>query len=106
MTTTAFKQQTEKLLSMMNDEDLLENYIKMYSDIKNGGNVTPETLKALLICCYQLAMENNSTSSCLYSDQIINAVVISCVSILYDIINDIFIFYMTFGQLMLNNLCL
>jgi len=61
----------------MNDQAVLENYIKMYSD---GGNVTPETLRALLMSCYQLAMENNSTSSCLHSQQIINAVVVSCVS--------------------------
>lgn len=80
MSTTAFKQQAEKLLSVMSDQAVLENYIKMYSNIRDGGNVTLETLTALLMCCYQLAMENNSTSSCLYSHQIINAVVVSCVS--------------------------
>lgn len=75
LSTTAFKQQSEKFLSVMNDQAILENYIKMYSD---GGNVTPDTLRALLTSCYQLAMENNSTSSCLHSQQIINAVVVSC----------------------------
>lgn len=80
ISTTAFKQQAEKFLSVMNDQAILENYIKMYSNIKDGGNVTPETLRALLMCCYQLAMENNSTSMCLHSEQIINAVVVSCVS--------------------------
>jgi len=92
ISTTAFKQQAEKLLSVMNDEDILENYIKMYSNIKNGSNVTPEILRALLMCCYQLAMENNSTSLCPYSHQIIEAVVISCVSKLFNyihIINEI-----------------
>lgn len=79
ISTTAFKQQAEKFLSVMNDQAILENYIKMYSNIKDG-NVTPETLKALLMCCYQLAMENNSTTMCLHSEQIINAVVVSCVS--------------------------
>ncbi|EZA58764.1 hypothetical protein X777_14933 [Ooceraea biroi] len=78
ISTSAFKQQAERLLSVMNDQPILENYIKMYSNIKDGCNVTPETLRALLMCCYQLAMENNSTSSCLYSHQIINAVVVSC----------------------------
>ncbi|XP_012226454.1 uncharacterized protein [Linepithema humile] len=78
ISTTAFKQQAEKFLAVMNDQAILENYIKMYSDIKDSGNVTPETLTALLMCCYQLAMENNSTSSCLFSQQIINAVVVSC----------------------------
>lgn len=77
ISTTAFKQQAEKFLSVMNDQAILENYIKMYSNIKDG-NVTPETLKALLMCCYQLAMENNSTTMCLHSEQIINAVVVSC----------------------------
>lgn len=65
----------------MNDHAILENYIKMYSDMKD--RVTPETLKTLLTCCYQLAMENNSTSSCLKSQQTINAVVVSCVSKTY-----------------------
>ncbi|KAG5309704.1 RTC5 protein, partial [Acromyrmex insinuator] len=78
ISTTAFKQQSEKFLSVMNDQAILENYVKIYSDLKNGGNVTPETLRALLTSCYQLAMESNNTSSCLHSQQIINAVVISC----------------------------
>lgn len=80
ISTTAFKQQAEKFLAVLNDQAILEKYIKMYSSIHNDGNVTPETLKALLMCCYQLAMENNSTSTCLYSEQIIDAVVASCVS--------------------------
>jgi len=80
ISTTAFKQQSEKFLSVMNDQAILENYVKIYSDLKNGGNVTPEMLRALLTSCYQLAMESNNTSSCLHSQQIINAVVISCVS--------------------------
>lgn len=83
ISTTAFKQQSEKFLSVMNDQAILENYVKIYSDLKNGGNVTPETLRALLTSCYQLAMESNNTNSCLHSQQIINAVVISCVSKLF-----------------------
>lgn len=79
LSTGAFKQQAEKFLSVMNDQAVLENYIKMYSNIKDG-NVTPETLKSLLMCCYQLAMENNSSGLCLHAQQIINAVVVSCVS--------------------------
>ncbi|XP_014474777.1 PREDICTED: restriction of telomere capping protein 5 isoform X1 [Dinoponera quadriceps] len=74
----AFKQQAEKFLSVMNDQAILENYIKMYSNLKDGGNVTPDTLKALLMCCHQLTMENNSTGLCLHSQRIISAVVVSC----------------------------
>lgn len=80
ISTGAFKQQAEKFLSVLNDQAILENYIKMYSNLKDGGNVTPETLRALLMCCHQLVMENNSTGSCLHSQRIINAVVVSCVS--------------------------
>ncbi|XP_018404252.1 PREDICTED: uncharacterized protein LOC108780912 isoform X2 [Cyphomyrmex costatus] len=78
ISTTAFKQQSEKFLSVLNDQAILENYVKIYSDLKNTGNVTPESLRALLTSCFELAMENNNTSSCPPSQQILNAVVISC----------------------------
>lgn len=94
MSTGAFKQQAEKFLSVMNDQAILENYIRMYSNLKDGGIVTPETLKALLMCCHQLAMENNSTGVCLYSQRIISAVVVSCVSIY-----QIHTYYRMFSQI-------
>ncbi|OAD60072.1 hypothetical protein WN48_06656 [Eufriesea mexicana] len=78
LSVNSFKQQAEKFLSVMNDQTVLENYVKMYSNIKEDGSVSPEGLKALLNISYNIAMDNSGTSSCIYIGQIINAAVVSC----------------------------
>lgn len=80
LSVNSFKQQAEKFLSVMNDQTVLENYVKMYSNIKEDGSVSPEGLKALMNISYNIAMDNSGTSPCIYTDQIINAAVVSCVS--------------------------
>lgn len=78
LSTNSFKQQAEKFLSVMNDHTILENYVKMYSNIKIDGSISPEGLKALLNISYNIAMDNSRISSCIYANQIINAAVVSC----------------------------
>ncbi|XP_043796831.1 uncharacterized protein LOC122717131 [Apis laboriosa] len=78
LNTNSFKQQAEKFLSVMNDHTVLENYVKMYSNIKADGSISPEGLKALLNISYNIAMDNSGISSCIYANQIINAAVVSC----------------------------
>lgn len=80
LSTNSFKQQAEKFLSVMNDHTILENYVKMYSNIKIDGSISPEGLKALLNISYNIAMDNSGISSCIYANQIINAAVVSCVN--------------------------
>ncbi|XP_034190551.1 uncharacterized protein LOC117608903 [Osmia lignaria lignaria] len=78
LSTNAFKHQAEKFLSVMNDQTVLENYVRMYSCLKGDGSVNPDGLKALLNISYKIAMDNSGTPSCIFADQIINAVVLSC----------------------------
>lgn len=82
LSANAFKQQAEKFLSVMNDQTVLENYVRMYSSLKGDGSINPDGLKALLNISYKIAMDNSGTPSCIFADQIINAVVLSCVSVL------------------------
>ncbi|XP_015607771.1 uncharacterized protein LOC107273773 [Cephus cinctus] len=79
----AFKQQAERFLGIMKDRTILENYIKMYSRSSSSSEcceVTPDSLRALLMTSYRLAMENYSGGSqtCLHIHRTIDAVLISC----------------------------
>ncbi|KAG7207918.1 hypothetical protein KM043_009508 [Ampulex compressa] len=78
LSTTAFTQQVEKFLSVMNDQTVLENYIKMYSNITKDGHITPDSLKALMMNSHKLAMNSSGTNSCIYVEQMVDAVIISC----------------------------
>ncbi|XP_076757195.1 uncharacterized protein LOC143427152 [Xylocopa sonorina] len=78
LSANSFKQQAEKFLSVMNDQTVLENYVKLYSNIQGDGSVSPEGLKALMNCSYKIAMDSSGTPSCIYADHIINAAVVSC----------------------------
>ena len=78
MSANAFKQQAEKFLSIMNDQAVLENYVKMYSNINGDGSVSPEGLKGLLHISYKIAMDSSGTPACIFVDQIINSVIVSC----------------------------
>ncbi|XP_033219637.1 uncharacterized protein LOC117174542 isoform X2 [Belonocnema kinseyi] len=76
--TTAFRQQAEKFLSVMNDDSVLESYVKIYSNLKEEGDVTPQTLKSLLMVSYTLAMGNDNIVTLLSAERTFNAVLISC----------------------------
>lgn len=80
MSANSFKQQAGKFLSVMNDQAVLENYVKMYSNLKGDGSISPDGLKALLNISYKVAMDSSGALSCIYAERIINAVTISCVS--------------------------
>lgn len=80
LSANSFKQQAEKFLSVMSDQTVLENYVKMYSDIKGDGSINPDGLKALLNISYSIAMDSSGTSPCIYKGQIIDSAVSSCVS--------------------------
>lgn len=80
LSANSFKQQAEKFLSVMNDQTVLENYVKMYSNMKGDGSIDPEGMKGLLYISYKIAMDSSRAASCIYAGQIINAVIVSCVS--------------------------
>ncbi|KAK0176626.1 hypothetical protein PV328_000744 [Microctonus aethiopoides] len=77
VSTSLFKQQVEKILSVMNDRTILDIYVKMYCESNNDSDVTPDTLKEILMISYQLATDSE-TNSCPYVHRTIAAVVTSC----------------------------
>lgn len=81
MSIIAFKQQTENLIGIMNDEIIIENYVKIYSNLKAEGDVNQKNLQSLLLISYVLAMDDDSMVTLLSAERIINAVLVSCVSI-------------------------
>jgi len=77
---TAFRQQVERFIGMLDDQVILENYLRMFGDVDKAEMIRPEHLRALLTTCYRLAMSHYSgpSSSCLQSDRSIDAVISSC----------------------------
>ncbi|XP_048511960.1 uncharacterized protein LOC105686929 [Athalia rosae] len=75
---SAFKQQTERFLSLMNDQTILESYVKMYA--KECADITPEGLKDLLMVTYQLALDSatGKQQHCTQIHRTIDAVTTSC----------------------------
>lgn len=78
MSIIAFKQQTENLIGIMNDEIIIENYVKIYSNLKAEGDVNQKNLQSLLLISYVLAMDDDSMVTLLSAERIINAVLVSC----------------------------
>ncbi|XP_014217821.1 uncharacterized protein LOC106646292, partial [Copidosoma floridanum] len=74
---SAFKQQAEKFLAIMNDQTVLENYVKMFSD-NNENEVTPNGLRELLMLSYRLAMAGKGGCYCAQLLNTISAVVTAC----------------------------
>lgn len=77
---TAFRQQTERFISILDDSVILENYVKMYGDLEKPEMIRPEHLKALLTTCYRLAMSYycGANSSCLQSNHTLDSVISAC----------------------------
>lgn len=67
----------------MNDQTVLENYVKMFADNKDGNEITPNGLRELLMVSYRLAMTGNTGGgACMQLFNTVSAVVTACVSIL------------------------
>ncbi|XP_046418332.1 uncharacterized protein LOC124300906 [Neodiprion virginianus] len=76
--TSAFRQQIERFLSIMNDQTILENYVKMYA--REGIDVVPDGLDDLLMVTYQLALDSSSggPQRCPHIHRTIESVTKSC----------------------------
>lgn len=64
----AFRQQCERLLDIIDDSVILENYVKMFCEADRSDIITPDGLNALLRTSFQLAMghyKNGSPTYCL-----------------------------------------
>lgn len=77
---TAFRQQCEKFLGILDDTVILESYVKMFGELNETELIKPENFKDLLKTCYNLAMAHyqDGPQSCLLLDRTLNSVVQSC----------------------------
>ncbi|XP_055530780.1 uncharacterized protein LOC129721802 isoform X2 [Wyeomyia smithii] len=80
MGVTAFRQQCEKFLGILDDSVILENYVRMFGDLSETDLIKPDNFKDLLRTCYSLAMAHyqDGPQTCLLLDRTLNSVVKSC----------------------------
>ena len=81
MSQSIFKQQAEKFLSIMNDQTILENYVRMFADQRKENEISPDGLNQLLIVSYRLATSGERGKTCSQLLNTVCAVVTSCVRI-------------------------
>lgn len=67
MGVTAFRQQCEKFLGILDDSVILENYVRMFGNLSETDLIKPENFKDLMRTCYNLAMAHyqDGPQSCL-----------------------------------------
>uniref|UniRef100_U5EQF1 TLDc domain-containing protein n=1 Tax=Corethrella appendiculata TaxID=1370023 RepID=U5EQF1_9DIPT len=77
---TAFRQQCERFLALLDDGIILEMYVKMFGDLNETELIKPDNFKNLLMTCYRLAMAHYSDGpqTCILIDRTLNSVVQSC----------------------------
>lgn len=80
---TAFRQQAERFLGVLDDEAIVELYVRMYSeqsDNVEACQVTPDTMQLLLMTAYRVAMDHYSEGPqmCLNIQKTLNTVVEAC----------------------------
>lgn len=77
--TTAFKQQCERFLSILDDSKLIEMYVRIYCNI-NEENATKEGVKNLLRTSFNIAMRYNSGEAhyCPNVEKTLDAVMETC----------------------------
>ncbi|XP_050499451.1 uncharacterized protein LOC126879994 isoform X3 [Diabrotica virgifera virgifera] len=83
MSQSAFKQQCEVYLGIMDDDKVRETLVKMWavSNQDTGGDImTPDEMRCLLMCTYHISMDHYSEGPqmCLASNKTLKAVVDSC----------------------------
>ncbi|XP_054741668.1 uncharacterized protein LOC129246936 [Anastrepha obliqua] len=60
--TVAFRQQCERFLGIMDDDKILECYIKMFAEEDNPDFITKEGVTRLLFTCYTIAMQHSGNA--------------------------------------------
>jgi TLD len=77
---TAFRQQVERFLGILDERQILEAYVKMFGDSDDPDHISPAHLKALLNECYMLAMVNHveGLKACAMIDRTLDSVTTAC----------------------------
>lgn len=81
MSSSSFRQQADRLLSVLPDEKIVELYVKVFSE--GSEEVAQQQVLDLLMLTYRLAMEHypGGPQTCLQIHHTLQAVVDSAVSI-------------------------
>ncbi|CAH0548972.1 unnamed protein product [Brassicogethes aeneus] len=76
--TTAFKQQCEKYLGILDDDQIRELLVKMFSDADD--NIAIDSFRSLLMCAYHISMDHYSEGPqmCFSINKTLTSVVESC----------------------------
>ncbi|KAG7303287.1 hypothetical protein JYU34_011763 [Plutella xylostella] len=79
MSVSAFRQQCEKVLALLDDAAIIETYVRMFSSGSEEG-VSREQLRGLLHASYQLSMDHSpdGPQTCLMINKTLSAVVDAC----------------------------
>lgn len=77
--TTAFKQQVERFMSLLDDQKVIEMYVRIFSN-SNDENASKEGVKSLLRTSFNIAMSFNSgdAHSCPSVDDTLENVIATC----------------------------
>nr|XP_049698855.1 uncharacterized protein LOC110378699 isoform X1 [Helicoverpa armigera]XP_049698856.1 uncharacterized protein LOC110378699 isoform X2 [Helicoverpa armigera] len=77
---TAFRQQCEKILAMLDDALIIETYVRMFAAETDDNMVMPEGLRSLLYTSYKLSMDHypEGPQTCLMINKTLSSVVNGC----------------------------
>ncbi|CRK87336.1 CLUMA_CG001138, isoform A [Clunio marinus] len=77
---TAFRQQCERFLSILDDSKVIETYVRIFCDVFYEENATKEGVKNLLKLSFNIAMANylGEAHTCPYLDTTLDAVIGTC----------------------------
>ncbi|CAB3247697.1 unnamed protein product [Arctia plantaginis] len=75
---STFRQQCEKILAMLDDNVIIETYMKLFSSDDDDNTVTPDGLRSLLYTSYKLSMDHypEGPQTCLMINKTLSAVVL------------------------------
>ncbi|XP_017774519.1 PREDICTED: uncharacterized protein LOC108561192 isoform X2 [Nicrophorus vespilloides] len=82
LTSNAFKQQCDKLFSILDDDTIRDNMVMMFADdhCESGPTMSPDGMKVMLMCAYHVSMDHYSEGPqmCLVISKTLKSVVDSC----------------------------
>ncbi|KPI98968.1 PREDICTED: uncharacterized protein LOC106118012 isoform X1 [Papilio xuthus] len=77
---STFKQQCERIMAMLDDNAIIEAYVRMFTSDSDESIVTPDGLKNLLYISYKLSMDHypEGPQTCLMINKTLSAVINGC----------------------------
>ncbi|XP_034827469.2 uncharacterized protein [Maniola hyperantus] len=77
---STFRQQCERILAMLDDNIIIDTYVRMFSSDPEEGLITPDDLRSLLFISYKLSMDHypEGPQTCPMINKTLTAVVKGC----------------------------